>query len=126
MGSFQWAMCSDTCVRASCIHRIMGQSVFVTGTNLVIVSISSAVSIPFILVAFNQDRIAYWVRGHGKRFTVWVAAILVAAILLSVVWTRDLAAGMKAAVTAVFIMLLFVGAMVQITNQIYRSGIMAS
>lgn len=68
------------------------------------VSISGAISIPFILIALNQDRIAEFLKNHGKP-TATVFIVLSLAILLSVIWTRDLAPGMKAAVT-VFIVLL--------------------
>ncbi|KAF7502109.1 hypothetical protein GJ744_007110 [Endocarpon pusillum] len=76
-------------------------------------SISGAVSIPFILVALNQDRIAGWMRGHGTTITVWITMILTAAIPLSVMWTRDLASGMKAAVTVTIIMMVLMGAVAQ-------------
>ncbi|EEH10557.1 serine/threonine-protein kinase ripk4 [Histoplasma capsulatum G186AR] len=68
-------------------------------------SISGAISIPFILIALNQDRIAEFLKSHGKPTATVVFIVLSLVILLSVIWTRDLAPGMKAAVT-VFIVLL--------------------
>ncbi|EEH19036.2 hypothetical protein PABG_01355 [Paracoccidioides brasiliensis Pb03] len=68
-------------------------------------SISGAISIPFILIALNQDRIARFLKAYGKPTATGVSIIVLMVILLSVIWTRDTAQGMKAAVT-VFIFLL--------------------
>jgi len=87
-------------------------------TNLKIVSISGAVSIPFILIAFNQDRIATWVKGHGKASAIWITIVIAAIILLSVVWVKStVASGMKAALTAVIILAVVIGALAHL---IYR------
>ncbi|OJD16063.1 hypothetical protein AJ78_03736 [Emergomyces pasteurianus Ep9510] len=66
-------------------------------------SISGAISIPFILIALNQDRIAKFLKNHGKPTAIGVSIVLLLVILLSVIWTRDIASGMKAAVTALIV-----------------------
>lgn len=79
-------------------------------SNLVIVSVSGAVSIPFIFVAFNQDRIARLLTEHRAASAICIAVTFVLAILLSVIWTRDLASGIKTAVSVAIVMLAIVGA----------------
>ncbi|KAG9248494.1 hypothetical protein BJ878DRAFT_27946 [Calycina marina] len=75
-------------------------------------SISGAVSIPFVLVAFNQDRIASWVRGHNKVAATWFTVIIAVVILISVVWTHSsVSGGMKAALTIVVVLVVIVAAL---------------
>jgi hypothetical protein len=77
--------------------------------NLQVVTISAAISIPFILVAFNQDRIARWLQPMGKGGAIWWTAIAVMiGILLSVILTSHLAAGIKIAVTVTIVLLALV------------------
>ncbi|OAX78170.1 hypothetical protein ACJ72_07526 [Emergomyces africanus] len=68
-------------------------------------SISGAISIPFILIALNQDRIANFLKNHGKPTATGVSIVLLLVILLSVIWTRDIASGMKAAITVLIVVL---------------------
>lgn len=85
-----------------------------SNTNCHTVSISGAISIPFILLAFNQQKIANWVKYHKKRSITWVAGLTCVVILLSVIWTqKPLASGMKAAITVVIVLLVMVGAITQ-------------
>ncbi|QSS62284.1 serine/threonine-protein kinase ripk4 [Histoplasma capsulatum] len=79
-------------------------------------SISGAISIPFILIALNQDRIAEFLKNHGKP-TATVFIVLSLAILLSVIWTRDLAPGMKAAVTVFIVLLTILALAVRIVTR---------
>ncbi|OJD27330.1 hypothetical protein ACJ73_01282 [Blastomyces percursus] len=72
-------------------------------------SISGAISIPFILIALNQDRIAKFLKNHGQPTAAGVCVTLLLVILLSVIWTRDLASGMKAAVTTFLVILAILG-----------------
>ncbi|KAK2760347.1 hypothetical protein FQN54_002416 [Arachnomyces sp. PD_36] len=82
-------------------------------------SISGAVSIPFILVAFNQDRIAAWIKSHGRVSVVWTALTILSTIILAIIWTRDLAPGIKAAVTAVIVLIIIVAAFVQLIYTLF-------
>jgi len=81
-------------------------------------SISSAVSIPFIFIAFNQDRIAAWARTLvstlvSRRFTLLF--VLAAVIpLLAVIWTRDLASGIKVVITIVLVLVIVLGDIAQL------------
>ncbi|PGH07632.1 hypothetical protein GX51_01641 [Blastomyces parvus] len=72
-------------------------------------SISGAISIPFILIALNQDRIAKFLKNHGQPTAAGASVVLLLVILLSVIWTRDLASGMKAAVTTFLVLLAMLG-----------------
>ncbi|KLJ07588.1 hypothetical protein EMPG_16946 [Blastomyces silverae] len=81
-------------------------------------SISGAISIPFILIALNQDRIANFLKNHGQPTAVGTSVVLLLVILLSVIWTRDLASGMKAAVTIFLVILTILGLAVR---WIYRT-----
>lgn len=85
-----------------------------TIANALLVSISGAVSIPFVLVAFNQDRIAAWLKNHGKTSALWAVILTLSTILLAVLWTRDIASGINAAVTVTLVLLIVVGAFVQL------------
>lgn len=76
-------------------------------------SISSGISIPFILVAFNQDRITRWGKKFGKVAVWWIGFAVIVGILLPVIWTTDLASGIKAAVTVTLVLCVIVGAMAQ-------------
>ena len=72
-------------------------------------SISSAISIPFILIAFNQDRIAEFLKENKKTTMAWGSLLLGVIILLSFIWTRNLASGIKAGVTVTFILIVVAG-----------------
>ncbi|PQE25595.1 ankyrin repeat protein [Rutstroemia sp. NJR-2017a BBW] len=74
-----------------------------------LLSISGAISIPFILVAMNQDRITDFLKAHGRKMLPATLGFLVVTILLSVIWTRDLTTGVKAAVTVFIVLTLLVG-----------------
>lgn len=88
-------------------------------TNIATVSISGAVSIPFILVAFNQDRISAWVKRQKMRSIIWLSfLVLIVAILLSIIWTKRLASGMKAAVTVAVVLLIVAGAISRFIYQV--------
>jgi hypothetical protein len=77
--------------------------------NLQVVTISAAISIPFILVAFNQDQIATWLQVIGKGGAIWWIAIAVMiGTLLSVILTSQLAAGIKIALTVTVVLLALV------------------
>ncbi|EGC42775.1 ankyrin repeat protein [Histoplasma capsulatum var. duboisii H88] len=80
-------------------------------------SISGAISIPFILIALNQDRIAEFLKNHGKPTATVVFIVLSLVILLSVIWTRDLAPGMKAAVTVFIVLLTILALAVRIVTR---------
>ena len=109
-------------------------------------SISGALSIPFIVVAFQQERISNWWKNVTKAqpsswlknalstqepswwknvpwalLFIWIGAIIVVALgivlPIALIWTRPLASGVKTAVT---IALLFVGASFVIGYGIYR------
>ncbi|KAI9640934.1 hypothetical protein NHQ30_010775 [Ciborinia camelliae] len=72
-------------------------------------SISGAISVPFVLVALNQDRIAAFFNKYGDRIPWKLASVLLGAvIMISVLWTQDLASGIKAAVTAFLIIIITV------------------
>ncbi|EGE77142.1 hypothetical protein BDDG_00079 [Blastomyces dermatitidis ATCC 18188] len=81
-------------------------------------SISGAISIPFILIALNQDRIANFLKNHGRPTAAGVSIAVLLVILLSVIWTRNLASGMKAAVTTFLVILTILGLAVR---WIYRT-----
>jgi hypothetical protein len=60
-------------------------------------------------VAFNQDRIARWLQVIGKGGAIWWTAIaVIIGILLSVILTSHLAAGIKVAVTVTIVLLALV------------------
>ncbi|KAK2746815.1 hypothetical protein FQN57_002857 [Myotisia sp. PD_48] len=75
-------------------------------------SISGAVSIPFILVAFNQDRVAQWFK-YAEKLRIALSGLAIASLaaILAVIWTSSLASGIKAAtsVALVFIAIIAVG-----------------
>jgi len=45
---------------------------------------------------------------------LWIAIIITATIILSVIWTRDLASGIKTAVTIVIAFVVILGAIAQL------------
>ena len=70
------------------------------------VSISAAISIPFVLIAFNQDRIAKWLKALGSGVIWSVCITVLTAALLSLIWTSHLASGIKAGVTVTIVLLI--------------------
>jgi ABC-type transport system involved in cytochrome c biogenesis permease component len=72
------------------------------------------VSIPFILVAFNQDKISAWAKRQKKGSIIWILFFVLVIILLSIIWTRDLASGMKAAVTVAVVLLIVAGVIARV------------
>ncbi|KAF3003288.1 Ankyrin-2 [Neopestalotiopsis sp. 37M] len=67
--------------------------------------ISAGLSVPFIFVAFNQDRFVGWISSirsftRLNRTVMIIFAVLVGlGVLLSIIWTSSLADGIKVAVT---------------------------
>lgn len=107
MASFLWTMCSNICVRTSdYTWWILFPLTFI---GFSIVSISAAISIPFVLIAFNQDTIAKWLRALGKVGVGWTMIVILMAVLLALVWTSHLASGIKVAVTATIVLLSVLG-----------------
>lgn len=95
-------LCKNLSLSCLIFHHIRG---LLLQTNLTIVGISSGISIPFIIVAFNQDRIARLIVIYGKMMVVWwIGLVFLIAILLPLIWTVDLARGIKAAVTITIIL----------------------
>jgi hypothetical protein len=91
--------------------------------NLRVVTISAAISIPFILVAFNQDRIARWLQVIGKGGAIWWTAIAVMiGILLSVILTSHLAAEIKIAVTVTIVLLALVAGIGQLIYAVVENS----
>ncbi|TGO07790.1 hypothetical protein BTUL_0247g00190 [Botrytis tulipae] len=72
-------------------------------------SISGAMSIPFILIALNQDRIATALKANRGGLFWMCFVVLLMIIFLSVIWTTELAEGIKAAVTSFFVLTVVVG-----------------
>jgi hypothetical protein len=64
------------------------------------VSISAALSIPFIAVAFQLERMSYWVKKvPWIKVLIWAGALAVVLVPLTLLWTSHLASGIKTAVT---------------------------
>lgn len=87
--------------------------------------ISGAISIPFIVIAFNQDRIAEFLKEHKKSTIAWGCSLLSVAVLLSVMWTRDLNSGLKAGVTVTFAFITMIGLIGQCIYWIVSAARMA-
>nr|KMM70937.1 ankyrin repeat and SOCS box protein 10 [Coccidioides posadasii RMSCC 3488] len=84
--------------------------------------ISSAVSIPFILIAFNQDRIAQWLKyARGVAAAGWAFLLAAMVAILAVIWTQSLATGIKAAVTIVIICAILVVLIVYTWHRLFGS-----
>ncbi|TPX21918.1 hypothetical protein DIZ76_015883 [Coccidioides immitis] len=84
--------------------------------------ISSAVSIPFILIAFNQDRIAQWLKyARGLAAAGWAFLLAAMVAILAVIWTQSLATGIKAAVTIVIICAILVALIVYTWHRLFGS-----
>jgi len=71
-----------------------------------ILSIGFALSVPFILLAFNLDRVSGWLSSMRTIMARYEAALRpiylclgILMIILVVIWTSSLASGIKAAVT---------------------------
>jgi uncharacterized membrane-anchored protein len=86
------------------------------------VSIAFAASVPFIFLAFYQDKIASWLTSSTKEvvgYVPWwlkkpltiallIGVALTLVITLSLVWTRPLASSAKVAVTIAIVLLVVV------------------
>ncbi|KAL2386345.1 hypothetical protein RJZ90_000741 [Blastomyces dermatitidis] len=66
----------------------------------------------------RTDRIAKFLKNHGRPTAAGVSIAVLLVILLSVIWTRNLASGMKAAVTTFLVILTILGLAVR---WIYRT-----
>jgi hypothetical protein len=91
-------------------------------TNKILVSIAFAASVPFIVLAFNQDIIMTWLKDFVralwgripqwlKRVRTWIilgGAASIFALTMPLIWTRQLASTAKVAVTLAIV--LFVAA----------------
>ncbi|KAF7939003.1 uncharacterized protein EAE98_001339 [Botrytis deweyae] len=86
-------------------------------------SISGAMSIPFILIALNQDRIAAALKANRRGSLRICFLVLLVIILLSVIWTTGLAEGIKAAVTAFFVLTVVVGSILYLYPTLAKSFI---
>jgi hypothetical protein len=75
------------------------------------VSISGAVSIPFVLVAFNQEKIGDWMKARGKQSAVWTMILVILTVLLSVIWTGGLASDLKGVITVALVFLVLLSAL---------------
>ena len=75
------------------------------------VSISGAVSIPFVLVAFNQEKIGDWMKARGKQSAVWAMILVILTVLLSVIWTGGLASDLKGVITVALVFLVLLSAL---------------
>ncbi|KAL2063543.1 hypothetical protein VTL71DRAFT_5348 [Oculimacula yallundae] len=75
-------------------------------------TISAALSIPFILVAFQQERLSLWLKkvpwNSVAKLLVWIGAIAVVVVPLVLVWTRPLAQAIKTAVTVAMVLIVAV------------------
>jgi prepilin signal peptidase PulO-like enzyme (type II secretory pathway) len=84
-------------------------NVIVSRTNISrIVGLSAGLSVPFILIAFNQDRFAGWidrVKPRSKGAYVVLLVILLLAIVLIAIWTSTLADTVKVGVTVAIVVL---------------------
>lgn len=81
-------------------------------TKLITVSIGFALSVPFILLAFNLDRVSGWLSSMRTimapyKAALWPICLCLGILIISVViWTSSLASGIKAAVTVCAIVIL--------------------
>ncbi|KAE9366832.1 hypothetical protein N431DRAFT_384803 [Stipitochalara longipes BDJ] len=85
-------------------------------------SISAAISIPFVLIAFNQDRIAKWLKALGSGVIWWICIIVLMAVLLSLIWTSHLASGIKVAVTATIVLLAILALLGQVIHALVTAA----
>jgi len=82
------------------------------------VSISGALSISFIVVAFQQERIFSWLKNvPWDQVLIWIGALAVFVLPIALIWTRPLASSVETAVT---IALVLVAATCGIGFIIYR------
>ena len=85
-------------------------------TDSQVVSLGLGLSIPFIFIALNVDRIAAWMQDirdlFGETKSSWNTVLLIAVLVLATlvpILTSHLATGIKVAVTVFVVILLVVG-----------------
>ncbi|KAI0021956.1 hypothetical protein F4780DRAFT_259030 [Xylariomycetidae sp. FL0641] len=86
--------------------------------------ISAGLSVPFIIIAFNQDRFSAWMqlfRPHlNTRGVFLVAELLLLVLLLTVVWTSSVERASKVGATIAIILL---GGVLAVAREIYRLAV---